>query len=207
LLKEVNSYSEFLCLTSAKKEELRTTSSPTASNSPDFKKFGFQRNERSTHFHVVFLMYAVIKDTRDLLIIPSLDLDIPIKKKDQSDIVIFKREYDQEDQQAEDVRNGPGVVVHKLGVPILVVEVKIGIPVDYSKVTPHHYIELFIYCLYIMKIHKTDMILGTLTDGSTWHTFKFLLCGGELQLEMYTSFASQDHHVVMGSIAQLLTLI
>ena len=79
-------------------------------------------------------------------------------------------------------------------------EVKIGIPINYRKVTPHRYIEVFIYCLYIMKIHKPDMILGTLTDGTR-------LCEGELRLEMYTSITSQDNHVVMGSIAQLFTFL
>ena len=77
---------------------------PTASSSLDLTVFNFQQIEKSTHIHVALLLYAALRDTKDVYIIPSLDLDVPITKRDplyNSDFEVFRRvECEQQEVEA-----------------------------------------------------------------------------------------------------------
>ena len=133
--------------------------------------FNFQQNEKSTHIHVAFLLYATLKDIKYVHIVPSLDIEIPFTKKGlpyNTDFVIFRKvEQLQREEQPSEAGPSIGLVVYHNSFPIIVIEIKAGIPIDFFKVTPQHYMELFIYCIYIMRMKKTDVMLGCVTDGKT----------------------------------------
>ena len=64
--------------------------------------------------------------------------------------------------------SGPDMVIYKKSLPIMILEVKTSVPIDFYKIRPHECIELLIYCLYVMKLHQREAILGSLTDRRTW---------------------------------------
>ena len=68
--------------------------------------------------------------------------------------------------------------------------------------------EMLVYCIYIMKMKNTNVILGCVTDRKAWHAMKLkLMDDGELLINEYMKFASTEDRVIMSSIPGLLTVI
>ena len=160
--------------------------------------------------HVAFLLHGAFKGHKNISICPSLDLDIPIKKKGpayNSDFVIFKT-TPQPTSNACDAGGSVGLVVYQSSRPIIVVEVKATVGCDLYKIPPHFVMEMLVYCIYIMKMKNTNVILGCVTDGKAWHAMKLkLMDDGELLINEYMKFASTEDRVIMNSIPGLLTVI
>ena len=110
-----------------------------------------------------------------------LSLDLPHKKKGPpytADFIITK---DSNPTVEEGLTGRPDFVVFQKATPIVVIEVKVVIPVEFFKVKPHDCIELLIYCFYLMRLHKRDTILGVLTDGESWHVLKLMMQDSRLK--------------------------
>lgn len=66
----------------------------------------------------------------------------------------------------------PDVVVFKKSFPIMMLDIKTSIPLDFYKVPASKCIELLIYSLYIMQIYSRQVLLRVLTDGKAWQILK-----------------------------------
>ena len=154
-------------------------------------------------------MHAALQHVQDVHIAPSLDIELPVTKKGppyNADFVVFKSVNKK--PLSKENNDTTGFVVYSKDVPIMVVEAKAGIPIRYVNVPSQNYMELFIYCIYIMRTTEAKIVLACLTDGKTWHVFKVSLTNGcELSLHTYLSFANENDQVIMNTIPYLLTLI
>lgn len=65
------------------------------------------------------------------------------------------------DEEPTNSDNGLNTVIYTKSMPIIL-EVKTSV------LHPHEFIELVIYCMYIMRQHQRKVTLGGLTDGKTW---------------------------------------
>ena len=89
----------------------------------------------------------------------------------------------------------------------MVIEVKTAVAADLGKVWNHDCIELIIYCHYLMRLKNLRKILGSLTDGHVWHTFKFEgIATSRLILTGYTVLCNTDLRVVVANIQNLMKL-
>ena len=135
----------------------------------DFSSFSVQQNEHSVHICVALLLSTALKAMQDtsLKVVPFLSSDLSHKKKGlpyTADFIITK---DSNPTVEEGPTGRPDFVVFQKATPIVVIEVKVVIPVEFFKVKPHDCIELLIYCFYLVRLHKRDNILGILTDGES----------------------------------------
>ena len=55
-----------------------------------------------------------------------------------------------------------------------------------------------------MRIHGRETILGTLTDGKTWHVFKLLLKVGGLFVQEYYVLCSRKDEMIIKAIPVVL---
>lgn len=158
-------------------------------------------------------MYAALKENKDVYIAPSPDIEVPITKKGpsySSDFVVFRRmeQKVKQPQSKQEPDVSAGLIVYNKSVPVIIVEAKAGIPIKFINVTSQFYMELFIYCIYIMRTTEANIVLGCLTDGKTWHVFKVTLNDdGELSLHSYLSFASASDQVIINTIPRLLDIL
>jgi len=100
------------------------------------------------------------------------------------------------------------MVVYKESTPIIVIEVKTVVPVEFEIIKPSECIKMLIHCLYTMRISKLDSILGCLTDGIVWHVLK-LARQNETKVFVndYMRFASADNSVILSAILNLLNCL
>ena len=150
--------------------------------------FAFQPTEGSVSVYVALLLFTALKG-HDVKILPYVNLDVPFKKKGhpyQSDFIIF-------DVPAN-------VLITKFDNPIMLVEIKKGISVNFNTLDHHDVMELFIYCLYVTRIYKVDDIIGSLTDGQTWHTFKIEKVQDSLSILKHLVLSSTDKKIILGTV-------
>lgn len=149
------------------------------------------------------LLYAALKENNEMKLIPFQNVNIPYKKRGppyQTDFISTKEE--------PVTVPGPSMVILRKSIPQMIIEVKMSVPVDFSKLDNHDCIELLIYCTYIMSVHKIKTILGTITDGQTWHTIKSqkMATTNSLAVMCYTQLSSTEMSIVVGNISKLLEL-
>ena len=97
--------------------------------------------------------------------------------------------------------HGVGMVVYHSSKPIVVIKAKVSITVDFRIIPPYFVMEMLIYCIYIMRMKKTDVVLGCITDGKTWHTLKLTMDENkELTVHKYVNFSSHDNQFIIRKI-------
>ena len=173
--------------------------------------FTFQPNESSVSIHVAFLLCAALKGYC-MKVFPYVNIDVPIKKKDhpyQTDFLICDfSQHKKSEQPVESIKLPCSMLIQKLGQSVMVIEVKRSVSVNFNNIDTQHSMELIIYCLYVMRIYDCNRILGSLTDGQTWHTLKFEKNGNTntLKLLKHTVLSSVDQQIILGTIPKLLDL-
>ena len=65
-----------------------------------------------------------------------------------------------------------GMVVYHNSFPLMIIEVKSVVAVEFGTVTESDCTGMLIYCLYILRTEKRNTVLGCLTDGKVWHVMK-----------------------------------
>lgn len=142
----------------------------------------------------------------NLTIKPFMNLDLPYKKKGQpyqADFVIYRQCEPPTDEPPTEVN----MVVFNKTTPIMVIEAKPGIPVDFLQVKAKHTIELLVYCHYIMRISNINIILGSLTDGNTWHTMKLKLERGHFTVMKTVLLSNIDEGIIVRNIPKLFDIL
>ena len=103
--------------------------------------------------------------------------------------------------------NNPDLVIFKEALPIMIIEVKTTVPIEFYKVKADECIEMLMYCFYIMRLYKREVVLGSLTDGKVWHTLKLTKKDDGLVVEDYYILESTEDHIIVGNIPNLLDKI
>lgn len=108
---------------------------------------------------------------------------------------------------AEPSSSGRGMVVYQSNIPAMIIEVKTVVAIEFDIIKAHECIEMLIYCLYILRLSKTHVVLGCLTDGKAWHVLKVKRIENELSVSDYMAFSSSDDGVIVNTIPSLLTFL
>ena len=139
-----------------------------------------------------------LHNCEELTVVPSLTIELPFKKKGpsyRSDFVIMT-EQSESAKMEQSGSNNPDSVIFKEALPIMIIEVKTTIPIEFYKVKADECIEMLVYCFYIMRLYKREVVLGSLTDGKVWHTLKLTKKDDGLVVEDYYILESTEDHIM-----------
>jgi hypothetical protein len=71
-------------------------------------------------------------------------------------------------------------------IPIIIIEYKPRLNPILTLVESAYLLELFVQVYYAMKYYKIESVIGSITDISSWHTFKFTMTdGGKMKINSY----------------------
>ena len=101
----------------------------------------------------------------------------------------------------------PSMMVYRKRIPVLIIEAKKSVGISFTNIEVSDVLELLIYCYYITRIHDLSSIIGTITDGKTWHTMELQKATSAFTIEKYIVLCSQDEGVIVGSIPKLVDLL
>lgn len=173
-------------------------------------RFSLQRNEISVQVQVALLLYAAFKDHGNI----NVEVELPITKKGpayHTDYVIMKEQLALSGTDASastdaststdasistDARGPTGILVCQQKIPVIVIEVKTVVPMEFEMMKASNSIEMLIYCLYLLRTWKLNSVIGCLTNGKVWHAIKVKRMDRELCIIDYMTFASTCIQVI-----------
>ena len=162
---------------------------------------------------MALLLSAALGSYKDINVAPGFPIPIPIKKRGPHYKADFKTtpalstDANIDAPVDDNLDDKPDIVIFKNKLPIMVIEVKSSMPVDCCKVRPNDWMEMLIYCHYVLKIYNKVIMLGILSDGKTWHILKLIMKDNRLSVKDYYELTSKDDDVIVGSIPSILNII
>jgi len=90
---------------------------------------------------------------------------------------------------------------------IMLIEVKKVIPAKFLTNEPSDVLKMLIYCRYVSQLYVLTLLVGVLTDGSSWHCMMLgSMKNGRMKLLKYHHFTCTDELKIIGTIPELLNL-
>ena len=100
-----------------------------------------------------------------------------------------------------------GMLVLLRSIPVIVVEVKTTVNVQFEFVNESDVIEMLIYCLYLSRRKSLASIIGCLTDGNSWHILRMRRNEDYLTINQYLTYTNSKTEEILSKLPKLLKVM